>query len=63
MDELKFILFIEFVAIFIVASDHLIALFTRKKFDTKLYLIIPRGVFVACLLVVYIFAPILILLH
>jgi hypothetical protein len=58
MNVLKFILFIEFIVMFVVAGAHLISLFTSEKFPVELYLIISIITLACCLFVIYIFVPI-----
>ena len=57
MNVLKFILFIEFIAMFVCGSMHLILFFSRQKFPLEMYPFIAGIVLVVCLLVVYVFAP------
>lgn len=58
MEKLKLIIFIEFIGMFVVASFHLLALFTKEKFPLELYLIVSGIVLVCCTLVAYVFIPI-----
>ena len=58
METIKFILFIEFIALFVCGSCHLVTFFTKTEFPISMYLIIPTIVLVCCLLVIYIIAPI-----
>lgn len=57
MDVLKFILFIEFIAMFVCGAMHLIVFFSRQDFLLEIYPIIAGIVLVCTLLVVYVFAP------
>ena len=58
MKTIKFILFIEFIALFVCGACHLVAFFTKTEFPLSMYWIIPTFVLVCCLLVIFIIAPI-----
>jgi len=57
MNVLKFILFIEFIAMFVCGSMHLILFFSRQKFPLEMYPLIAVIVLICCLLTIYVFAP------
>ena len=57
MNVFKFILFIEFIAMFVCGAMHLIMFFSRQDFSLEMYPIIAGIVLVCYLLVVYVFAP------
>ena len=57
MNVLKFILFMEFMAMFVCGSMHLTLFFSKQKFPLEMYSLIAVIVLVVCLLVVYVFAP------
>lgn len=58
MKTIKFILFIEFVALFVCGACHLVAFFTKTGFPISMYWIIPSIVLICCLLAIFIIAPI-----
>ena len=58
MYTIKFILFMEFIALFVCGAFHLVALVTKNEFPISIYWIIPTIVLVCCLLVVFVIAPI-----
>ena len=57
MNVFKFILFIEFIAMFVCGAMHLIMFFSRQDFPLEMYPIIAGIVLLCSLLVVYVFAP------
>jgi hypothetical protein len=58
METIKFILFIEFIALFVCGAYHLVALFTKTEFPISMYWIIPTIVLACCLLAIFIIKPI-----
>jgi hypothetical protein len=57
MNVLKLILFIEFIAMFVLGTIHLRWFFIVQKFPLELYPLIAGIVLISCLLVVYVFDP------
>ena len=57
MNVLKLILFIEFIAMFVLGTIHLIWFFIGQKFPLEMYPLIAGIVLIYCLLVVYVFDP------
>lgn len=57
MNALKFISFIEFIAMFVCGAMHLILFFSKQNFPLEIYPLIAGIVLICCLLVVYVFAP------
>ena len=59
MQTIKFIIFIELLALFVCGASHLLSSFIKGiEFSIKIYWIIPTIVLVCCLLVIYVIAPI-----
>jgi hypothetical protein len=58
MKTIKFILLIEFIALFACGACHLLSFITGIEFPTSIYWIITTITLVCFLLVIYIIAPI-----
>jgi len=57
MDGIKLILFLEFIAMFVCGLAHIFMYLTGHSFPLSTYLIVAGIVLVACLLVLFVFAP------
>ena len=57
MNVLKFILFMEFIAMFMCGSTHLILFFSKQQFPLIMYPLLAGILLVACLFAVYVLVP------
>jgi hypothetical protein len=57
MNVLKFILFIEFLVMFVCGATHLTCFFIEQNFPLEIYPFIVGIVLICCLLAVYVFVP------
>lgn len=59
MEKIKFVLFIEFLALFVCGAAHLLSYLTKVEFPVSCYWIVPTIILIACLLAIFVFIPIL----
>jgi hypothetical protein len=57
MYTIKFILFIEFIGMFVTATFHLIFFFLKQEFPLLMYPFIALVVLFSCLVAIYVFIP------
>lgn len=57
MKDLKFILFIWIISMFVVVCVHIGAIIQKAEFPKHMYITITVFVIIVCFLVIYIFAP------
>jgi hypothetical protein len=57
MKTIKFIVFIELIAMFVTGASHLVAYFTKQAFPLSVYPMMFGIVLVCILLVIYVITP------
>ena len=57
MSKFKFVVFVEFIAIFVCGAMHLFMFLTEQEFSLLYYPLIAGIVLISLLLVVYVFHP------